>query len=81
MKSQILEVGWIIKIKGKTAFGGWVFDEEKDVTEFDNPVDALNAYGYKLSDLFEISTRWKEFADKRNTIPDAVFDELKNSDD
>lgn len=81
MKSKILEVGWIITVKGKTAFGGWVFDEEKDILDCDDPVEALNSYGYKINDLFEISSRWKEFSDTKNCMPKEVVDDLMNSDD
>lgn len=81
MKTKILEAGWIITVNEKTAFGGWVFEDSDDLTEQEDPVAALKAHGYKVNELFEISTRWKEFADRKNPLPEGIIEELGQSED
>lgn len=81
MTFKIKEVGWIVTVNDKVAFGGWVFEKQEGEPEFKNLIEHLDYYGMTPDDLHEISIRWKEFADKRNSVPQEVINELNDFDD
>lgn len=81
MNFELKEVGWIVTVNDKVAFGGWVFKKQKGEPEFKNLIEHLDHYGMTPDDLYEISIRWKEFADKKNSVPQEVINELNDFDD